>query len=591
MNHRNYIGTVIAVNPFKVEIEINSKDDISYNIDGYSYFYEGINSYVSIEGIDNDKKIYQVINMFEKEILNNPNDTSFIESKYIIEAEPLGQIRSNEFSFGINTYPLLGDSVSITSEEEVKNIIETSGESLTLGKLVQKNIFPKISIDSLFSNHCCILGNTGSGKSTTVKTILRNINEKVLDRHFDPKRINLIVFDIHNEYYNNESENINKVDMKNEIAIDLKELGKEDWINLIDPSNLSQMPVLLKSLKLGSLLDSTSKYEWLKAYCALELYKNVQTDANAKKAKVVGLLESLSVESLKLAAGMFNDFGAIPNNKLEEFEREIKTYVEAEAMCKYEEVGNKLDYLLSEAKYIVGSMDDLEIAFDLVLLLEEMKGNSQIRSYCSTLITRIETLNYNYNDNLFSRDDVKLGNFLGIFNSDSAITILDVSKFDDIDLKFISSFLLKFIMKKQKDLSIDKRRIYNIIFDEAHRYITYDNQKDIPIIYERVAKEGRKHGVFLIIASQRPSELSSTVLSQCNNYFIHRIRNNVDLEYINKSIPFITYNGLKRISFLPTGVTLCLGDSFSVPFELKITKRKEEQLTSVTKPSDQWLAN
>lgn len=93
------------------------------------------------------------------------------------------------------------------------------------------------------------------------------------------------------------------------------------------------------------------------------------------------------------------------------------------------------------------------------------------------------------------------------------------------------------------------------------------------------------------MASQRPSELSGTVLSQCNNYFIHRIRNNIDLEFIRKSIPFITDNSVKRVSYLPTGVALCLGDSFSIPFELKIMIREEEPETKVTAPSIQWVVN
>lgn len=179
--------------------------------------------------------------------------------------------------------------------------------------------------------------------------------------------------------------------------------------------------------------------------------------------------------------------------------------------------------------------------------------------------------------------------FNSIFDNDNSVTVLNVSKFDNLDLKFISSYLLTYIMDKQKQIDIGSREIFNIILDEAHRYMNDQSNNGLPIVYDRVAKEGRKYGVFFFIASQRPSELSSTVLSQCNNYFLHRIRNNVDLEFIRKSIPFITDNSLKRISYLPTGVSLCLGDSFSVPFELKIHMNKEEPLTKVSNPSDLWV--
>lgn len=587
----NVIGTVILVNPYKIQIEVLNQEDISYNEDGYSYFYDGVNSYITIRGINEIKQIYHLTNMFEKDIPVGFSDASLTQNKYIFEAEPLGELQNNSFSFGINSYPLLGDLVSLTSEAELKCIIENKDMAITIGKMLQKNLYPKISVDTLFSNHCSVLGNTGSGKSTTVKTILRSILEKTKVNIFDPKKVNAIVFDIHNEYFSDNETDVYHIDILNDISINLEKLTKEDWINLVDPSNQVQLPVLLKALKLAALMNAESEFNWIKAYAALELYNNVQTDANAKKTKVQSLLKSQNSQELNRAARMFNDFGAVEKNKFEEFEQIIKIYVETHSETSYENVKLSIDVYLSEAKYSVSKLEDLEVALELVFLLEEMKGNSQIRSYCSTLVTRIETLKYNYSENIFSNEPVKVEKFKSIFENDYAVTILNVSKFDNIDLKFISSYLLTYIMDLQKNPEIDQRGIYNIIMDEAHRYMNDSANNGLPTIYERVAKEGRKYGVFFFIASQRPSELSGTVLSQCNNYFIHRIRNNIDLEFIRKSIPFITDNSVKRVSYLPTGVALCLGDSFSIPFELKIMIREEEPETKVTAPSIQWVVN
>lgn len=587
----NVIGTVILVNPYKIQIEVLNQEDISYNEDGYSYFYDGVNSYITIRGINEIKQIYHLTNMFEKDIPVGFSDASLTQNKYIFEAEPLGELQNNSFSFGINSYPLLGDLVSLTSEAELKCIIENKDMAITIVKMLQKNLYPKISVDTLFSNHCSVLGNTGSGKSTTVKTILRSILEKTKVNIFDPKKVNAIVFDIHNEYFSDNETDVYHIDILNDISINLEKLTKEDWINLVDPSNQVQLPVLLKALKLAALMNAESEFNWIKAYAALELYNNVQTDANAKKTKVQSLLKSQNSQELNRAARMFNDFGAVEKNKFEEFEQIIKIYVETHSETSYENVKLSIDVYLSEAKYSVSKLEDLEVALELVFLLEEMKGNSQIRSYCSTLVTRIETLKYNYSENIFSNEPVKVEKFKSIFENDYAVTILNVSKFDNIDLKFISSYLLTYIMDLQKNPEIDQRGIYNIIMDEAHRYMNDSANNGLPTIYERVAKEGRKYGVFFFIASQRPSELSGTVLSQCNNYFIHRIRNNIDLEFIRKSIPFITDNSVKRVSYLPTGVALCLGDSFSIPFELKIMIREEEPETKVTAPSIQWVVN
>lgn len=587
----NVIGTVILVNPYKIQIEILNQEDISYNENGYSYFYDGVNSYITIRGINEIKQIYHLTNMFEKDIPIGFSDASLTQNKYIFEAEPLGELQNNSFSFGINSYPLLGDLVSLTSEAELKCIIENKDMAITIGKMLQKNLFPKISVDTLFSNHCSVLGNTGSGKSTTVKTILRSILEKTKANIFDPKKVNAIVFDIHNEYFSDNKTDVYHIDILKDISINLEKLTKEDWINLVDPSNQIQLPVLLKALKLAALMNAESEFNWIKAYAALEMYNNVQVDANAKKTKVQSLLRSLDDSKLNEATQMFNQFGAVLDNRLKDFQNIIKSYVETHSGTSYENVKLSIDIYLSEAKYSVSKLEDLEVALELVFLLEEMKGNSQIRSYCSTLVTRIETLKYNYSENIFSNESSKVKKFNSIFENDFAVIILNVSKFDNIDLKFISSYLLTYIMDLQKDPKIDQRVIYNIIMDEAHRYMNDSSNNGLPTIYERVAKEGRKYGVFFFIASQRPSELSGTVLSQCNNYFIHRIRNNIDLEFIRKSIPFITDNSVKRVSYLPTGVALCLGDSFSIPFELKIMIREEEPETKVTAPSIQWVVN
>ncbi|HCU0853034.1 TPA: ATP-binding protein, partial [Listeria monocytogenes] len=113
------------------------------------------------------------------------------------------------------------------------------------------------------------------------------------------------------------------------------------------------------------------------------------------------------------------------------------------------------------------------------------------------------------------------------------------------------------------------------ILEEAHRYISRnkENSQLYEIeIFKKIAREGRKFGCFLYLSSQRPSELSSTVLSQCNNYLLHRIKNNIDLEYMSKTIPYITTNQIKRLSFLPTGTTYSVGELFSIPIEINIPK-------------------
>lgn len=591
MNHN--IGTVTFVDMSKVLIEISDISDISYNENGFSYFYDGINTYVTLIGIDNIRKIYHITRMYEKDLTGKIDENARILEKYIFEAEPLGELIGEKFYYGIENYPLLGDKASITSEKDLNLVLNSGSVNIVIGKLAQKNIYPKIDVDSLFSNHCCVLGNSGSGKSTTVKTILHKVHEKINNDEFLINKVNMIVFDFHGEY-DYDTNNLN-IDVSKEISIDLEELDKDDWINLVHPSEQVQLPVLLKSLKIANYLgndgsDEKENSDWIRVFFARQLFENVQTDANAKKSKIQGILKSISDKRLNEASSLFNDFGSFKKEDLPKFEKLIDDYVFEKSGLKYDEVLENLDRFLEAADYNVSSLSDLEYGLEMAFLIEESRGNSQLRSYSSSLVTRIENLRLNYSDNLFSDDPIRLTKFKNIFSANNKykMIVLNLSEFGDLDLKFISKYLMSYLFKLQQNIPIESRNLYNIILDEAHRYIGNDIVSE-DNIFETVAKEGRKFGIFLFIISQRPSELSSTVLSQCNNFFIHRIRNNVDLEFIKRSIPFLDNNNMTRISFLKTGISLCVGESFHVPIELEIEINNELDKSYNIVPSRKWI--
>lgn len=228
--------------------------------------------------------------------------------------------------------------------------------------------------------------------------------------------------------------------------------------------------------------------------------------------------------------------------------------------------------------------------------MEECKNNTQIRSYCSSLVLRVENLVNTYSKTLFSNNLDKLQKYKEIIkDSDNkkGIQIIECSELQNEDLNFFTSYMLNQIYEKAKlERKSNIHKIYNFIFDEAHRYISVNKENDFfnPIkVFEKISKEGRKFGIFMIISSQRPSELSSTVLSQCNNYLLHRIRNNIDLEQIRKSIPYIGDNLVNRLSFLQSGFVLGIGEAFVIPIELKIDNKINSNNSETPKPSLVWF--
>src|SRR5699024_4944177 len=138
----------------------------------------------------------------------------------------------------------------------------------------------------------------------------------------------------------------------------------------------------------------------------------------------------------------------------------------------------------------------------------------------------------------------RINKFYEIIKYEKALTVFDCSNLEDSDLLFLSGYFSREILELQREVrkNGNLNKSFNIILDEAHRYITEHHNDDEKMktikVFDKLAKEGRKFGVFITVASQRPSELSKTVLSQCNNFIIHRIRNNLDLDQLRKSIPY-----------------------------------------------------
>ena len=587
------IGVVKKVFFNKIVIEIDDMKKLNQNYKGDIYSCEGLDTFILLDKSYEEKLIYQISALYDEEKPLEKEDNSKFQIKAYFEAVPIGNIIKEKFEYGIERYPMLGDEVYLASKEELNKILgndlEINENNFIIGELSnKKGYYPKINIDNFFTTHISILGNTGSGKSTTIKTIIRKLSEKI-DEHFKKENINFYIFDIHNEYTNIKAELSNKTSL-DEISIPLELLKKEDWLNLVLPSSAVQLPILINTLKLGNLLENSQAglTDWIKVYCAKKLYGSQQTDAVTKRTKIISFLSEIDDENIKKSLSSYNSqFG--------NFSKEEEKYF-LDSLDNYIGVSNAEEFLyenLRDAEISIKDIMNLKIALDTILSIEEAKGGNQIRNYCSPLVTRIDNLINQYSKTLFSNDEKKLKKFnLLLEHKDKAFEIINCSGYDNHDLLFITSFILNNIYEREKNNRMkNKKKLIHFIFDEAHTYISenIDIMNFNPIaVFEKIAKEGRKFGIFMILSSQRPSELSKTVLSQCNNFILHRIRNNIDLEQMRKSIPYILDAQLLRLSYLKTGHALVVGEGFNIQLELKIHNDIEDKSSETFKPSEVW---
>lgn len=589
-------GTISKVYFNKIVIEVPDPSKIHHNYLGDLYFLDGLNDYITIYKDQQNKYIYQIIGLYEQEKPHSLAEESKFEKKAFFDAVPVGEIYFKEFEYGLSTFPIIGEEVYLTTVEDIQNVLMPDKNILpiSLGKLTTHEYIPELSVDSLFTNHMAILGNTGSGKSTTVRKVLSELLN-LKNKKINPNKMNFIIFDLHNEYTMFEEEYLTTVNL-DEISIPLETLTLDDWINLVQPSAGVQLPVLMNGLKMASVLESDSdKYDWLKAYCALELYNNQQTDAVTKRTKIVGLLDSIpDVNIQEYLTSYSSQYGSIQQGKEEKFKQAIYDYIKSVHGLEYDECEEELQKLLETANEGFKDLLKLKDGIDMILLLEESKGNTQARIHCQTLMTRIDSIILSYSKNLFNKDDTRIAEFYKTTKYDRALTVFDCSSLEDGDLLFLSGYLSREILESQRMVRKENKlnKSYNIILDEAHRYITEHNDDELIRsikVFDKIAKEGRKFGVFITVASQRPSELSRTVLSQCNNFILHRIRNNLDLDQLRKSIPYINDSQLFRLSYLKTGVALMVGDSFVVPMEVMIDGEDLGTISETVKPSELWV--
>lgn len=550
------IGRVVHVSYDKMTFEVSDFEKLIYNLEGDLYITKGVIDYVVIKNIFNEKFVYQVLRVDDKEtpLLKTDESSKFYHTGKF-ECSPIGMIVNEKIEFNMSSYPFLRDKVYLASKDELKIIFSLSNKesSILLGHI--KDVYPAhIDLFKLLAHHSAIIGNTGSGKSTTIRQIISEIIKK------NTLNLKLHIFDIHGEY-EIEDNGTQIIDVSQEYKIKIANLTLQDWLNLVKPSELVQLPILQTALKIGNVLMHRRLTEkGLKCYLAATLYNSVQTDAVAKRAKIIGLLNNL-VE-FEEVLGQYTQYG----NFRDSYERTFKNLLEEIMESEGNISGQTLQQKIEEADYNVDAFELLLKGLNYAFLLEECKGNSQVRSYCGTLETRIK--------NIQTRYSTLLGKETFVLDSSKSVFVYSVAELDDDLLLFFTSYVLKDAFETSKSKPLLERSINVFIFEEAHRYISRMKENswlhEIEI-FKKIAREGRKFGCFLVLSSQRPSELSATVLSQCDNYIIHRIKNNIDLDYMMNTIPYLDKKQIMRLSYLPTGVTLVVGELFPIPVEVNVT--------------------
>ena len=611
------IGKVVAINSDRFSVELLSGLD-NFNVNGYDdiHYFAQLNSYVIIP-YQNYYIVAEVSGVREKDLnvpFSNPTEQilSKIQAGKYLEVLPIGTIKDDQFDFGVSVYPTLYSDVLYIKEQELDTIFKTNSSkkpiegtdkyrytSLPIGKSI---IFPdyevKIDIDKFFGSHSAVLGNTGSGKSCTIASMLQTLykleNNSATGSTF-------IFFDVNGEYkqaFKNLKDN-KDIQVTN-FSIDTEAtnekfqlphwfLNIDEWALLLKASEKSQLPILRNALGFTQNL-SQEIISHIYACNIMYVYEHWESSVT-KRQRIISLIDKskIAIDYSKLDA----KFGNFSNKQEEDnFKISVKNYIK-------EDVNIDLKF---NSDYF--EFKDLEQALENAILYEEYHGNKQIRDYCSSMITRFKSIKEREDFKFLTTTqnnksiDEYICSLLGIKKQgDNAIKknqviIIDLNSANDETVEVISCVISRLIFEKLKTAKDRNQFPINLVLEEAHRYISTESGKifgDANRIFERIAKEGRKYGMFLLVSSQRPSELSRTVLSQCSNFIVHRIQNPEDLSHIRQITPHISETILKRLPSIPTQHALIFGHSVNLPTTFKVNEANPKPKSDNNEISKNWF--
>lgn len=615
MNSRS-IGKLVSISQRGIVAEMyESLGNYINTMDGVRFVGE-VGSYVSIYDIG--RTIIGEITGVEEKPLLTSKPMSKPNSNRQLNINLIGEIISNKFFFGVSKMPLIFSEVNIISENDLITMLEvldeeefieevedsTRAKLLSIGSSV---IFPdysvKVNIDRFFGFHFAVFGNTGAGKSNTVATILQRI---FLKTNYSACGAKFVIIDSNGEYaqaFSSITAVNPQIQVKclvasesskqcNRLEIPVWSLTADDWAILLHATEKTQVPILKRAIDLArNFFDPDNHNDDVKNHILASTVLGIinSSDTSASKSdKVKGVLTTFHTDAINLD---------IPIDGTTTLRRAITmnygAFTNEEAAIKFVQsfIKNDLADSLSVAKQVTYTMQQFLEAVQFATFYEGSISSQRIQEYTSTLITRLQALNDGIQGKILTKTEFEsveayVNNLLG----EHQIVNIDISLLDDSSAEVVTKVLAKLLLDHLKQMDSKATMPINFIIEEAHRFVRNESNYGVLgyNIFERIAKEGRKFGLLMGISSQRPSELSKTVVSQCSNFIIHRVQNPDDLQYISKMVPYINQGMIDRLTYLQTGHALVFGTAINLPTLTKFEQASPKPDSENAKISEKW---
>lgn len=569
------VGEVIAVRGVIVTLKIfeNSSKDTLYH-DGDKYKGISIREYISIQrGFRDIICIIEGEYIDENKVEKEENKTYYIRK---IEAKPIGYFEQEKFYEGIKFLPMIKDVAFLLKENKISEIYSREqSNGFVIGKMLKEEIPISLPWQKLFNTHIGIFGNTGSGKSNTLAKLYTVLFEQKLEAINNKSKF--VILDFNGEYTANqlvglESKNTLQLNTNNE-GQDKFPLHENEFWSSETLSILFQATANTQRPFLNRVINGRKKFiensESLLTYIK-KTFKVVFTAA-APKADTLDLLRSIiHILNISELSNKLKDITWMghPNNTF----KINGTYFNADGIGYESVFGTTVNNM------VIGELnpfDELIIRTNLQLINDLIYGYVQFE-HIQPLLKRIEA-------SLSSLK--KVVSIENEQNQSKLLTVVSLRKCNQEIKKVLPLLIAKHFYHQHKDtVENPPNKTMHLIIDEAHNILSQqstreqESWKDYRLeLFEEIIKEGRKFGMFITLSSQRPADISPTIISQLHNFFIHRLVNDRDLFLLDNTISTLDKLSRSLIPNLSKGSCIVTGTSFDLPMILQIDRLEREK--------------
>lgn len=565
------VGEVIAVHGTKVVLRIDeqsSKETLYHRGDKYKGV--SIREYLAIQ-----RGFRDIVCMVEGEYLDEARtETRDGKTTYVrkVEARPIGFFDRTGFNQGIKYLPMIEDPAFLLSEERVLSIFDRKAASeFQIGQMLKEEIGVSLPWKRLFNGHIGIFGNTGSGKSNTLAKLYTVLFDQKIAQIAGKSRF--VVLDFNGEYGGEqlapaEHKKVYQLSTAsapdpNDPTVRFPMAPKEFWdletmSLLFQATTNTQRPflnrVITGKLKYGGNPGSLTNYaksKFRQSFCAgevkpatLDLMRAVAKHLNNKEVQDL-------LADVNLWNGRFHYRGFIDPNGLH-----YEAHVEP-AVAKLNAEG-------------LDEFDQLVLRVNLQLISDLNAGYVQFE-HIQPLLRRVESSLASLRKVLMIEE---------VSPEEKLLTVISLRRCNNDVKKVLPLLFAKHYYNSHKaTVATPPDRTVHIIVDEAHNILSdqstreSESWKDYRLEqFEEIIKEGRKFGMFVTIASQRPADISPTIVSQLHNFFIHRLVNDRDLFLVDNTIS--TLDSLSRglIPGLSQGCCVVTGTAFELPMVIQVDR-------------------